>query len=232
MTILVVDVSQYQGPNLDGEAFKRAGVRGAWIEAIRGNDGPNPYFAQQAAAFDDAGIPWGPYMLDYPIPNLAPHVNRDPVGQVGLFYDAVMSATGTLGALPPMSDCEWPEPSAWKEWGCTAESIGAWLDAGAIEVDRRFARSTIIYCDPDYAHEVDFAANSPSFVSRRLWAAAYPKGSAVVISPPTGNAPKIPPWSSATLWQFTDHFAIAGFGTTDASIFLGDEDAWTAFVNG
>jgi len=232
MTILLVDVSQYQGPNLDGAAFKRAGVRGAYIEAVRGNDGPNPYFAKQTAAFDDAGIPWGAYMLPYPLPNLAPHVNRDPVGQVGLFYDAVMNATGTLGTLPPMFDVEWPEVPSWREWNVTAETIGVWLEAGVAEIDRRWARDTIVYCDPDYAHEVDFATHCPSFAARRLWAAAYPKGSAVVISPPTSNAPVIPPWPKATLWQFTDHFAIAGFGTTDASVFLGDEDEWSAFVSG
>ena len=39
-----------------------------------------------------------------------------------------------------------------------------------------------------------------------------------------------PPWAAPTLWQFTDKYPIPGFGTVDASIFLGDEDAFAAFL--
>jgi GH25 family lysozyme M1 (1,4-beta-N-acetylmuramidase) len=228
MAIVLVDVSQYQGA-IDGAAFARAGIRGAYVEAQRGNDAINPLFTAQVKAFRDEGIPVGAYLFTEALNADGAHANRDPEGQVELFYQASGGLGEEAGELPPMLDMEWPEEPTWTTWGVTAASIASWHEAAAAAVDARWSRVCGIYCDPDFAAVVGVAARCPSFASRRLWAAAYPIAG-VVSTPPTSSPPRIAPWAAPTLWQFTDKYPIPGFGTVDASVFLGDEDAFAAFL--
>ena len=233
MAIIVVDVSEYQ-QQVNAALFKKAGVRGAYVEAQRGNDATNPFFAQQVGSFRDEGIPVGAYLFTEPLNADGVHANRDPEGQVGLFYEACGGLGEEPGELPPMLDMEWPEEPTWTTWGVTAASIASWHEAAAAAADARWSRVCGIYCDPDFASIVGVAARCPSFASRRLWAAAYPlKGyplKGVVSTPPTSSPPRIAPWAAPTLWQFTDKYPIPGFGTVDASVFLGSEDDFAAFL--
>jgi GH25 family lysozyme M1 (1,4-beta-N-acetylmuramidase) len=228
MAILVADVSRYQ-QTIDGTLFAKAGVRAAYVQAQQGNDSANPFFAQQVKSLRDAGVVVGAYLFVEPLPVDGIHPDRDPAGQVRLFWEASGGLGNQPGQLPPMLDCEDPETQNFARDGVTGASASAWIDTAAQLVDAQWGRTCGIYCDPDWWAHLGPAGQTDAFPSRPLWAAAYPIGGVQTVAP-SSRPPVIAPWSKVTLWQFTDKFAIPGFGTVDASVFLGDEDAWTAFI--
>jgi lysozyme len=227
--ILVTDISNYTGPNVPAKAMAAAGVRGCYVKAQQGNDGPNPFFDQQVAALRDAGIAVGAYLFCYPLPDEAPHVARDPAGQVKLFADVCKGLGSKPGDMPSMLDCEYPEPQNFTQWGCTPANVAQWIAEAAQLISDEFANTCGIYCDPSWWESLG-GAGLVGFDQRPLWLADYPVGGALS-APPVMNV-KIPkPWTAATIWQFTDKFSAPGVDVpVDGGVFLGDEPAWQAFL--
>jgi lysozyme len=229
MSILLADISRYQGAGVNFAALRRAGVRGVYIECYRGNDGSNPHYAEQVAGARAAGLAVGAYLFAYPLPDAAGHVDRDPIGQVALFFAHALGVGTKSGDLPPMLDCEWPERVNWLQWGCTAGSIAAWLAAALDEIDDRFGRRGVVYTDPEWWESLG-GAGLVGFGDRVLWIAEYPIAGAMS-APPAGPAPTVAPWGKATIWQYTDKFVVPGVAAgIDGDVFLGDEQAWQALL--
>ena len=233
--ILIGDVSEYSGANVNFGAFAREGGRGFYVEAQRGNDGPNRLFAEQVRAIKAAGMAAGAYHLAYPLPDSAQHPNRDPAGQIELFYEASGGLGEEDGDLPPMLDCESPDPSVWTKWGVTQASAASWIAEAASQVDQQFCRPCGIYCDPAWWRALGGAGLQPCFKARAFWLAAYPIGG-LLSKPPTMAVTPPAPWNTATMWQFTGQdakgggFVVPGAGPVDGSVFLGDEAAWQTLL--
>jgi len=227
--ILVCDISNYTGPDVPASALAAAGVRGCYVKAQEGNDGPNPYFDEQVAALKAAGIACGAYLLAYPLPDAPGHVDRDPAGQVGLFGAVCKGLGSEPGDMPPMLDCEFPAPQDFAKWGCTPAGVSAWLAEAARLIDQELSRACGIYCG-SYWWESLGGAGLVGFEQRPLWLAGYPvKGK--LSAPPVMNVRVPKPWASATVWQFTDEFDAVGVGVpVDGGVFLGDEPAWRSFL--
>lgn len=229
---LVCDVSRFQGPDYPFAALAAAGVRGVYIEATRGNDSPNPYFREQVDAALAAGLAVGAYHFCYPLPDSPGHVNRDPLGQANLFWQTAEYLYAQKGAqlLPPMADCEWPEQPAFGEWSVTPTSIARWIVSFCAHVDAIFLRTCGVYAGPWWWSLLP-AGEVAGLSVRPLWVSEYPVGGPLS-SPPTSAAPRMAPWGSATLWQFTDDFEAGGCSRCDGGVFLGDEVAWQALLSG
>jgi len=228
---LVLDISADQGPDLNVEAMLTAGVDAVYLEATRGNDGPNQCFHRQLAALRRAGIPCGAYLFCYPLNDAPGHVNRDPRGQALLFYNDSGGLGSEPGELPPMLDAEWPYPQDWTTWTVTRASIAAWLDACAQDVDGLFQRPAGIYTDVGgFWQPLGGAVINPAFGGRKLWMAQYRDVLTHTTLTTADPPPPPPPWTDLTLWQWTDKFEIDG-RLYDASVFPGDDVAWSAFLN-
>lgn len=223
---LIVDVSQFNG-TIDFKSLAAEGVVGCYVQAQRGNDGPNPSFAQQVAAARTAGLAVGAYLFAYPLPDAPGHQDRDPVGQADLFWQASGGLGSTPGDLPPMLDCEWPVESCWAPWGVTPETIAEWVGACLNALDGRFNRTTGVYTGRAWWKALGASGATLANVELRpLWLAEYP-----ILGPMT-EPPAIPPaapapWAKATLWQFTNRFLGQNL---DGTTFLGEDVAWRAFL--
>jgi GH25 family lysozyme M1 (1,4-beta-N-acetylmuramidase) len=229
MTILVIDVSQYQPGSLDYRKWIAAGVRGVYSQATQGNDIQNPHFEQQIAEASAAGLAVGAYHFDNPLPDEAGHQNRDPRGQATLFAQKALRVIGSAPLrLPPMQDVEWPVLADWPKWGVTEDSLARWVVAFADCTDADWGRSSGIYTGPAFWSLLPADIVAP-LASRHLWAAAYPVNGPVVV-PPIHAPPTIAPWGAPSLWQFTSDYLIPGEPRVDGSVFLGTEEEWSQFV--
>lgn len=121
------------------------------------------------------------------------------------------------GELPPAVDLEptrnLANPKildAWRQipFAERTKKVLTFLEA----VERFLGRTPIIYTTPAFWRSM-FDPKDTSFQRYPLWIAEYGR-----LQPPT--APK--PWSSWTIWQFTDHSRLAGCShPIDASVFNG-----------
>jgi len=229
--ILLADASQYQGQRINFKAMADVGVRGVYIEAQRGNDGPNCYFAEQVASAKMAGLAVGAYLLAYPLIDDGIHRNRAPVDQVHLFWEACDGLGNEDGSLPPMLDCEWPVYGEWAKWGVTARQAASWYDSALTAIDQQWRRRCGVYHDVEFWPHLGPYGQTPGFGSRALWLAQYTIDD-VRILPPGAPPPARAPWNKVTLWQYTRKFEVPGSGViADCSLFLGDEDDWTLFLS-
>ena len=246
-----LDVSSVQG-HVDWPAVAAMGCRFAYIkcsEGNRGNDpifelpgmyvdanraagitGKDPQFDANVAGAEAAGLRVGPYHFAYPLPHDPSKPFRDPEDQAKFAFDHAGAVGSVGGELPPMFDFEWPEPSDWQKWGCTAPQLRQWALSWLEAARAYWGCDPVIYTYPDFWMHLCGGAE-PEFARYPLCMANYPH---VVQWPQDGMAPLIvSPWTNWTFWQFTGGGMRMPDGTPgDFQVFNGSEYDLQALCKG
>jgi GH25 family lysozyme M1 (1,4-beta-N-acetylmuramidase) len=204
-------------------ASLEADMRFVILKAQQGNDGFDPFFIRNVQGAIRRGLEPFAYCFAYPLPHL------DPKAQAQLFVQRVGLAWPELAKRPLFLDYEWPMPTQWKRWGCTAKQISEWCAANAEEVERYSGRTPVIYTYPDWWANVSKADVSWASLYP-LWLASYRSG-----WPKDGDGPKLPkPWAGWLFWQFDGNGGLRLPNGVDADfcVFNGDEAALQTFIKG
>lgn len=100
MSLFVLDISHWQGPDVNLQTAKEAGCRAVYIKATEGiNPNPDQHFLHNVAKAKAAGLQWGAYHFFKWAPQY------DPLQQAQVFYRLLSGQTG-LGQLRPAFDIE------------------------------------------------------------------------------------------------------------------------------
>lgn len=177
-----IDVSIYQGDNINWKACAAAGYKFVICRCGVGNSSKDKNYEKNIAGAKAAGLKVMAYHFIYPLPTIPSQPLRDPKAQAKLHAD--WAGSNILAAC----DLEWPEPENWKKWGCTAKQIVEWTIVYLEEYERLTGIRPIVYTYPYFAKAVSLPA---SFAEKwKLWIASYT------------NTPLIPkPWTSWVIWQ-------------------------------
>lgn len=203
------------------------GMRFVILKAQQGNDGFDPCFERNMKAALAAGIVPFAYCFAYPLPGDKP--GRDPKQQAKLCVDRLYRFPEMRGR-PIFVDLEWPEPSDWTKWGCTAAQIAAWCRDFCAEIFRLTGVRPIIYTYPWWWAAVSNGGDVAWAAEYALWLAAYIKG-----WPAEGTSPRIPaPWKTWLFWQFDGNGGLVLPNGLDADfcVFNGTEDDLQALTRG
>lgn len=177
-----IDVSVYQGDNINWKAVSAAGYQFVICRCGVGNTSKDKNYEKNIAGAKAVGLKVAAYHFIYPLPTIPSQPLRDPKAQAKLHAD--WAGSDTLAAC----DLEWPEPENWKKWGCTAQQIIDWTVIYLEEYERLTGIRPIVYTYPYFAKAINLP---PSFAEKwKLWIASYTA---------TPTIPK--PWTDWVLWQ-------------------------------
>lgn len=149
------------------------------IEAQVGNDGPNPHFDTYLSGAKAAGMTVGAYICAACLPDDGIHKNRDPEGQMQLFFEASDGLGGTPGELRPVIDLEDPDPAKWTADKVTPAFLEDWTGRAGDKVVALWGVDPIIYGYPYWFQQ----ACLKKVGNYDLWLAAY-SGSKYRTAPP------------------------------------------------
>ena len=176
-----IDVSSVQG-KVDYVAEFAAGIRFVIVKCGNGNDGFDPYYAQNINNAKAAGLKVATYHFIYPLPFDSAHPTRSPQVQAKLHFDKCLTDVVCI-------DCEWPAPQDFGKWNCNPAQLNQWMLDYLVAYEALAGKKPLVYTYPFWAAAVKF---DPKFAEYSLWTASYE---------PT---PAIPhPWTSWVLWQNT-----------------------------
>lgn len=177
-----LDVSVYQGDNINWKAVAAAGYKFVICRCGVGNDSKDKNYEKNIAGAKAAGLKVAAYHFIYPLPTTPSQPLRDPKAQAKLHAD--WAGKNILVAC----DLEWPEPEKWAKWGCTAKQIIEWTIVYLEEYERLTGIRPIVYTYPYFAKAINLPA---SFAEKwKLWIASYT------------TKPAIPkPWTDWVIWQ-------------------------------
>lgn len=188
------DVSSYQHPNSATinwtDVATSGGQRFAIIKATEGLYYTNPYFSQDVAAAEQAGLFVGTYHYADP--------STSPIQQADVFAQTI----GTLadGNLPPVLDLE-------QTGGLSTSALQQWVQSFLTELQADTGRTPMIYSYPSFWF--NSMGDTTQFTKYPLWIADYTTAS----SPDVFGG-----WSNFNLWQYTDQLTVAGIqGAVDDS---------------
>jgi GH25 family lysozyme M1 (1,4-beta-N-acetylmuramidase) len=174
------DVSVDQGI-INWQALATANWKFCICRAGVGNDSIDHNLSQNLQGAKNVGLHTGVYNFIYPLPTTTAQPLRDPVKQAQYHFQ---SAPGQLA----FTDSEWPLPSDWKNWSCSASQITDWVSAYQLEYKKLNGSFPIIYTYPDFAQELKLPASFGT--DYQLWIASYE------------TSPTIPsPWNDWVMWQ-------------------------------
>jgi len=174
------DISVLQG-NVNFQAIKTSGAQFVISRCGVGNDGIDSLFSQNIAGTKSAGLFAGCYHFVYPLPATPGQPLRDPVKQAQYHFNA---SQGVLA----FCDLEWPLPSNWTTWGCSASQIAGWVNSYQTEYKSLSGQFPIIYTYPDFVQNLNLPASFGQ--DYQLWVASYE------------NTPTVPtPWTNWVMWQ-------------------------------
>ena len=198
-----IDVSKWQGPNIDWGEVAQSGIKYAFIRASYGRR-PDPCFLRNVKHATDAGIHTGAYHYLHA---------AKPVQQAEFFYDQICSTPARSAGTRPLPllnvlDVEGK--------GKTPEIIKAFL----VKYEALTAEKPLIYTaayiwnnlpgDTSWATDYD------------LWVANYTPG-------PRPYLPK--PWRTWVFWQHTSTHQVPGIrGPVDHNRFNGSYDDLLAYL--
>lgn len=192
-TVAGIDVSYWQGPDIDWDRVATTDNKYVFIRASYGTTLVDKYFARNWKEAERVGLLRGAYHFFLP--------GRDPIVQADLF----LKTMGPLkpGDLPPVLDVEDADgvgPAAF------ATAIRKWVN----RVREVTGVMPIIYTRYYFWREQ--LADSDEWADAPLWTAHYTK-----------ECPLSPdPWSSWDFWQYSDTGRTAGIsGNVDQNIFNG-----------
>jgi GH25 family lysozyme M1 (1,4-beta-N-acetylmuramidase) len=193
-TIQGIDVASGQHPN--GEAINWGdiasdGYKFAFIKVTEGSYYVNPYYAQDAAGADAAGLFWAPYA--FAIPNYSAgalqadyaldNVNHAPDGRMlPLTLDAEFDPYAGADGTPKGSWC----------YGLSTAQMVNWLSSFVTEAKRRTGQAPVIYTIADWWNKC--TGDSARFSADPLW----------IADPNSKTSPTTPTnWTSWSYWQYT-----------------------------
>lgn len=198
------DVARYQHPHGAAINWKKAADSGAsfaFVKATESTSYTNPYFADDYAAAQKAGLVRSAYHFARPKADL--QTARD---QAAFFVETAGTAS-TKGDLPLTLDLE-------EAGGLAPKTLIAWTHAFVDQMRTLTSRPVIIYTYPYFWQHA--MGNTTDFADLPLWIASYRSG-----------GPKTPlpgGWSSWTFWQYTANGHIPGItAAVDRSKFAGTQ---------
>lgn len=185
-----VDVSAHNEP-VDLAALAGSGARFAMVKATEGTTYLNPFFGKQVRGAEAAGLVVGQYAFARPDSN-------DPRAQADAFADHAGYRPGPH-TLTPMVDLEYGaivhQPECYR---LSPKQMVAWIRAYVTRATHRFGTRPMIYTTADWWRTC--TGGSTRF-------SAYP----LVAASDRTDRPQLPPgWTRWTMWQYTDHAALAG----------------------
>jgi lysozyme len=206
------DVARYQHPDGAAINWQRAadsGVAFAFVKATEGTSYTNPYFADDYAGAQRAGLVRSAYHYARPKSDLKSA--RDQAD----FFVRTAGRADQRGDLPLTLDME-------ESGGLPAKTLVAWTHAFVDEVTALTSRPVLIYTYPYFWEHA--MGNTSDFADLPLWIANYRSG-----------GPKEPlpgGWSSWTFWQYTASGRIPGIpAAVDRSKFAGSEEDLQALAD-
>jgi lysozyme len=206
------DVAHYQHPNgaaIDWQRVAASGVSFAFVKATESTSYTNPYFADDYAAAQRAGLVRSAYHYARPKPD--PKTARDQAD----FFVRTAGRADQNGDLPLTLDME-------ESGGLAPKTLVAWTHAFVDEVTALTSRPVLIYTYPYFWQHA--MGNTKDFADLPLWIATY-----------KSSGPKQPlpgGWSSWTFWQYTASGRIAGIAAAvDRSKFAGSEEDLRALAD-
>ena len=210
-----IDVSDFQGNDIDWNLVKESGYSFAIAKATQGASDVQSSFAHNIEGIRAAGMVAGAYhFLSW---------EDDPAAQAANFLSVY---TPRNGDLPPALDCE-AVPAGMAGATCIAQ-ISGFLQA--VEPHLNGARM-LLYMS--YSFPAGYLNGGSDFGGHPLWVAAYNDDSYESNIPPTWIG-KIP---GMVMWQYSDGSIpttqppIGGLGSSiDRDRFIGDLDALKAFA--
>jgi lysozyme len=202
------DVARYQHPNgaaIDWQRVADNGVSFAFVKATESTSYTNPYFADDYAAAQRAGLVRSAYHYARPKADLK--TARDQAD----FFVRTAGRADQEGDLPLTLDIE-------ESGGLAPKPLIAWTHAFVDRVTALTSRPVLIYTYPYFWQHA--MGNTKDFADLPLWLASYRSG-----------GPKEPlpgGWTSWTFWQYTANGRIPGIAAAvDRSKFAGtEEDLW------
>lgn len=184
------DISSMQGTNIPFAQMANNGTKFCIFRNGIGNDGSDGNYKTYVNQATSSGILCGAYNFIYPLPPQQGNPTRDPVQQAQMHWATAENQNVPVHAI----DCEWPLPTDWARWGCSASQLNDWMLTYLQEYARLLGKNPCIYTYPDWANNVHFSSD---FTNYPLWIASYQ------------SSPAIPsPWNDWVLWQAsggTDH---------------------------
>ncbi len=205
-----IDVSDFQGTNIDWGQVKNSGYSFAISKATQSTDDVQQSFAHNMTGMRAAAMVAGAYhFLDW---------NASPAAQAAHFLSVY---TPQNGDLPPALDCE----------ACTVGPAAAIAQiAGFVQAVEPHLGGARMLLYMSYSFPDESLNGGSGFSGHPLWVAAYEGGDAV---------PVPPAWTAANvvMWQYSDgqipqpQPAIGGLGVNiDRDRFVGDLTALHAFT--
>ena len=199
-----IDVSSIQGNGINWSGTNgvvSAGYKFAFIKVSEGSYYVDPYYAQDVAGAEAAGMFAAPYA--FAIPNYS-----GGALQADYALDAAdYSPDGHL--LPPVLDIEYDpykaEDGTNNCYGLTPSQMVAWIRAFTAEIQRRTGQHPVIYTTPDWWDSC--TGDSSAFTGDPLWIAS------ITTSPVLPAA-----WTGWNYWQYGQAATVPGIsGSTDVS---------------
>lgn len=194
-----IDISSWQGSNIDWTKVKASGIDFVFIKATQDSSYTNPYFQKHWQEARRQNIIRGAYHFFDP---------RVPVEkQVTHFVSKVKELQE--GDLPPMLDLE---VEAWWQSIPAADRLPlvfAWLQA----VEAKLRLPPILYMGFYFARDILRTSGHHELLRYKLWTAHYTRKPGPLIAPP---------FKSWTFWQYTDRGRVPGvIGNVDKNRFAG-----------
>ncbi|WP_037087490.1 glycoside hydrolase family 25 protein [Neorhizobium vignae] len=200
-----IDVSKWNGTDIDWPAVKRSGIAFVFIKATEGKDRIDPTFELNWRGAASAGIPYAPYHFYYFCSTADEQadwfINNVP-------KDAVK--------LPPVLDMEWNHSSPTCKTRPDPETVRASMQRFMDRVEAYYGKRPIIYTSVDFHRDNLVGA----FSNYHFWLRA-------VAQHPT----KIYPDRRWSFWQYTSTGIVPGIkGEMDINVFAGTSKNWHNWV--
>ncbi|WP_275451049.1 GH25 family lysozyme, partial [Arthrobacter sp. Br18] len=191
--VLGVDVSSHQG-TVDWTGAWNYGSRFAYVKATENTNYLNPFFAQQYAGAEAAGMLRGAY--HFALPSLS-----DGRTQADYFVRNGGGWSPDGKTLPPLLDVEYnPYASLGNScYNMTPSQTVTWIRDFSNRMVQLTGRVPMIYTTADWWNTC--TGNSSAFGDQPLHLARYSNSSAGTM--PSG-------WSNYNLWQYTDSGPVVG----------------------
>lgn len=223
---LGIDVSDYQGPNVNWVSVKNSGISFAWAKATEGYTANQTNFTSYATNAKAAGVLFGAY--HYARPDLH-------TGLVGAQTEAAhlwnvasnyMKADGYY--LQPMLDIEVDLTGA----GYTKTTLSQWVNDFCNHLVSLAASSGLTIKPVVYSY-VSYSSVwlDTTVTNWPLWMAQYP----VTPNPQTGAPSGTSPWPAGSwkVWQYSGTGSVSGVpGDCDLDVFNGTAAGLTNLVVG
>ncbi|MEV6957089.1 GH25 family lysozyme, partial [Streptomyces sp. NPDC051183] len=200
-----VDVSSWQGANVDWTGLWNAGNRFAYVKATEGGEYKNPYLGSQLPGAQNVGMKAGAY--HFALPN-----KSSGAAQATHFLNNGGSWTANGKTLPGVLDVEWNPYSGTNScYGLDKAQLSAWIRDFTATYKAATGLDAIVYTSTLWWNQC-VGSDAQISSTNKLWLASYNTSIGAL---PTG-------WNTHTIWQYTDKGAIVGdhnnFNGTEADL--------------